>query len=34
MAELTDTDVRERVRERYAAAAPESFGPYRTFCGT
>jgi uncharacterized protein YdiU (UPF0061 family) len=20
--------------ERYAAAAPESFGPYRTFCGT
>ena len=20
--------------ERYAAAAPEGFGPYRTFCGT
>jgi uncharacterized protein YdiU (UPF0061 family) len=20
--------------ERYAEAAPESFGPYRTFCGT
>ena len=20
--------------ERYAAPAPESFGPYRTFCGT
>ena len=20
--------------ERYAAAAPEDFGPYRTFCGT
>jgi uncharacterized protein YdiU (UPF0061 family) len=20
--------------ERYAAAAPESFGPYQTFCGT
>jgi uncharacterized protein YdiU (UPF0061 family) len=20
--------------EHYAAAAPESFGPYRTFCGT
>ncbi|MCE3292288.1 MAG: hypothetical protein K0Q84_1225 [Arthrobacter sp.] len=35
LVEAVSAPYRERPGlERYAAAAPESFGPYRTFCGT
>ena len=33
MAELTDTDIRERVRDRYAAAARSASSGNGTCCG-